>query len=76
MPVAQNVWQHVDAGRPAADARHLIIASTTRPRQRPTVQAARPIDALKQWRAFASSTSPATGYASMAASFLLGRWLR
>ena len=30
MPVARNVWQHVDAGRPAAAARRLIIASTTR----------------------------------------------
>ena len=24
MPVARNVWQHVDAGSPAADARRLI----------------------------------------------------
>ena len=30
MPVARNVWQHVEAGRPAAAARRLIIASTTR----------------------------------------------
>ena len=30
MPVALNVWQHVDAGSPAADARRLIIASTGR----------------------------------------------
>ena len=28
MPVARNVWQHVDAGSPAADARRLVIAST------------------------------------------------
>ena len=30
MPVARNVWQHVDAGSPAATTRRLIIASTTR----------------------------------------------
>ena len=30
MPVARNVWQQVDVGRPAAAARRLIIASTTR----------------------------------------------
>ena len=29
-PVALNVCQHVDAGRPAAAARRLIIDSTTR----------------------------------------------
>ena len=30
IPVARNVWQHVEAGSPAAAARRLIIASTTR----------------------------------------------
>ena len=30
IPVARNVWQHVDAGSPAAAARRLIIASTAR----------------------------------------------
>ena len=44
MPVALNVWQHVDAGRPAAAARRLIIASTTRR------VSDRSVDALKQRR--------------------------
>ena len=30
IPVARNVWQHVDSGSPAAAARRLIMASTTR----------------------------------------------
>ena len=35
IPVARNVWQHVDGGSPAADAaRRLIMASTTTTRQR------------------------------------------
>ena len=51
MPVARNVWQHVVAGNPAAAARRLIIASTTRrPSGRPLSPPARPVDALKQRR--------------------------
>ena len=30
IPVARNVWQHVEGGSPAAAARRLIIASTSR----------------------------------------------
>ena len=30
MPVARNVWEQVDGGRPAADAHRLIMARTTR----------------------------------------------
>ena len=30
IPVARNVWQHVEGGSPAAAARRLIIARTTR----------------------------------------------
>ena len=30
IPVARNVWQHVEGGSPASEARRLIIASTTR----------------------------------------------
>ena len=30
IPVARNVWQHIDGGSPAAAARRLIIASATR----------------------------------------------
>ena len=30
IPVARNVWQQVEGGRPAAAARRLIMASTTR----------------------------------------------
>ena len=29
-PTPRNVWQHVEGGRPAAAARHLIMARTTR----------------------------------------------
>ena len=30
VPVARNVWQHVEGGSPAAAARRLIMAGTTR----------------------------------------------
>ncbi len=30
IPVARNVWQHVEAGSPAATDRRLIMANTTR----------------------------------------------
>lgn len=53
-PVARNVWQHVDAGSPAAGARRLIIVSTGRGRSsRPLSRPAR--STLWKRGAFASS---------------------
>ena len=50
MAVARNVWQHVDAGTPAAAARRLIIDSTTRRVSDRPLSRARPVHALKQRR--------------------------
>ena len=50
MPVARNVWQHVDAGSPAAAARRLDHGQHGPARERPRAQLARPVDALKQRR--------------------------
>ena len=49
IPVARNVWQQVDGGSPAATARRLIMASTTRRVNGPPRQPLpRPVHALKQ----------------------------
>ena len=50
IPVARNVWQHVDAGSPAAAARRLNHRQHGPAHERPTAQPARPVDALKQRR--------------------------
>ena len=50
MPVARNVWQHVDAGSPAADARRLNHGQHGPAPERPPAQTAGPVDALKQRR--------------------------
>ena len=54
IPVARNVWQHVEVGSPAAAARRLIIASTrrrssARPVSRPGARGDRLVDALLVW---------------------------
>ena len=60
IPVARNVWQQVEGGRPAATARRLIIARTRRrDSARPVNRRPRGVDALEESAAFASS-SPAT----------------
>ena len=69
IPVARNVWQHVDAGSPAADARRLIIASTAPASGRPFSRPAR--STLWNSGAFASSMPAAATYASSASS---ARW--
>ena len=67
MPVARNVWQHVDASNPAPAARRLIIDSTTR---RVSDRPLRRPDRSTLWNngVFASSTPPATRYASTVSS--------
>ena len=68
MPVARNVWQHVEGGSPAAAARRLIIASTSRR------SSARPVSRRPAgstvWKsaAFGSSSPPASTQASRAAA--------
>ena len=60
IPVARNVWQHVEAGSPAAAARRLIIARATRR------SSARPVSrhptGSKVWKSatFGSSSLPAS----------------
>ena len=49
MPVARNVWQHVDAGSPAADAPPLDHRQHHPAPERPPAQHARPVT-LKQRR--------------------------
>ena len=70
IPVARNVWQHVDGGSPAAAARRLIIARTTRRCSARPVNR-RPAGSTLWKTAFGSSNAAASRYSSRAAA---ARW--
>ena len=63
--VARNVWQHVEGGSPAAAARRLIIANTSRSSDRPVSR--RPAGSTV-WKSaiFGSASPPASTHASRA----------
>ncbi len=71
IPVARNVWQHVEGGSPAAAARRLIIAKTTRRCNARPVSRRPTGSTLWKSAALGSSIPPASTYSSRAAA---ARW--
>ena len=60
IPVARNVWQHVEGGSPAAAARRLIIARTTRRSSARRVSCRPAGSTVWESAAFGSSSSAAS----------------